>query len=100
MKDMQIKYQIFLGLNDKDKKVQLHTFDEVVNLTMSLLDYATFQKGKGLYKKDFKNCIIITKIGNESDEEIIKAFCNTLKLVFNQELVLYTKEDIKKVVFC
>lgn len=100
MKDAQIKYQIYLGLNDKDKHKQIHTLDEVTNLTMSLLDYATFQIGKGLYKKELENCIIITRISNESEQELIKAFCNTLKFAFNQESVLYTKEDIQEVAFC
>jgi len=100
MKNEQIKYTIYLGLNDKDKHEQLYTFDEVTNLTMSLLDYATFQMGKGLYKKELENCIIITRISNDTEEELIKAFCNTLKFAFNQESVLYTKEDIKEVIYC
>lgn len=100
MKNEKNKYTIYLGLNDKDRRKQLHTFDEVTNLAMKLLDYATFQKGKRLYKKELENCIIITRISNDSEEEIIKAFCNTLKFAFNQESVLYTKESIEKVSFC
>lgn len=100
MKDTQIKYQIYLELNNKNKKKRLNTFDEVTNLTMSLLDYATFQTAKRLCNKEVKNCIIITRISNETKEELIKAFCNTLKFAFNQESVLYTKEDIQEVAFC
>lgn len=100
MKDTQIKYQIYLSLNDKDKKEQLSILDEVTNLTMSLLNYATFQTAKRLYNKELKNCIIITRISDESEQELIKAFCNTLKFAFNQESVSYTKEDIQEVAFC
>lgn len=100
MKDTQIKYQIYLGLNNKNKKEQLNTFNEVTNLTISLLDYATFQTAKRLYNKEVKNCIIITRISNDIEEELIKAFCNTLKFAFNQESVSYTKEDVQEVAFC
>lgn len=100
MKDTQVKYQIYLDLNNKNKKEQLNIFNEVTSLTMSLLDYATFQTAKRLYNKEFGNCIIITKIGNDIEEELIKAFCNTLKLAFNQESVLYIKEDVREVIFC
>lgn len=100
MKDAQIKYQIYLELNNKNKKEQLSILNEATNLTMSLLNYATFQTAKRLCNKEVKNCIIITRISNESDNELIKAFCNTLKFVFNQESISYTKENIQEVTFC
>lgn len=90
-----------MGLNDKDKKVQvintLEAYKIVSNLIAFKFDGGTIFEAKGIYKHD--NGVIVTEttlriellFANEND---VRELVNTLKILFNQESIAVQKEVI------
>lgn len=90
-----------MGLNDKDKKVQLintlEAYKIVSNLIASKFEGGTIFEAKGIYKHN--NGVIITEttlriellFANEND---VRELANTLKILFNQESIAVQKEII------
>lgn len=96
-----MKFTLYLGLNDKDKKVQListlEAYKIVSNLISSRFDGGTIFETNGIYKHE--NGTIVTEktlrieILFAKDNEI-KEFVTLLKELFNQESVAVQKEII------
>lgn len=89
------KYDLFVGLNDKDSKIQEIETDKAIEIIKSLcwemFEGATVSLAFGLYKhgngeKVSENTIRIELMTN--DERGVKNFVADLKRIFNQESVM------------
>lgn len=85
------KYTIYLGLNDKDTKVQeistLEAYKIVSNLISADFDGGTIFEAKGIYKHDDGTIVTETTLRIEllfAEELQVKEFVETLKKLFNQ----------------
>lgn len=98
------KYTIYLGLNDKDTKLQIVHTQESQSLVMDLV--ATYFGGgsvslvNGVFAHDDGTRIRETTIKIEtlaySDIEQAKQFCESLKEKFNQESVLLEVSEVQE----
>ena len=91
------RYTLYLGLNDKDTKVQrietIEAYKIVENMLASMFDGGTIFNAKGIYKHDngevvTENTLRIEIL--EFDTSIIdnvREFVRILKDIFNQESV-------------
>lgn len=89
------KYDLFLGLNDKDTKKQEIETDKALEIVKSLcwemFEGATVTLAFGLYKHDNGEKVSENTIRIElmtDDEKGIKNFVADLKRIFNQESVM------------
>lgn len=85
------KITFYIGLQDKDTKVELIKYDEACKIIANRLDMFTIQKAQGCYQYDdgllcFKNTLIVTVFENYSDA-YIRVLVNNFKLDFNQERI-------------
>ena len=88
-------YKLYLGLNDKDTKMQKYDIVEaykVANaIVLSQCDGATIYNGNGIYKHDDGKIVVeqtlIIEISG-ADESRVGKVIEDLKVVFNQECVL------------
>ena len=96
-----IKFDLFIGLNDKDKKRQLRTLKEckeVINnvLIDNNIDYYTLIDCNGCYMKEVEKTIDCMIIVNDELEktttEKIKKSINELKKQLNQDSIMLKKE--------
>lgn len=94
------KITFYIGLQDKDAKVELIKYDEACKIIANRLDMFTIQKAQGCYQYDdsslcFENTLIVTVFENYSDA-YIKVLVNNFKLDFNQESILVeiTKPEV------
>lgn len=94
------KITFYIGLQDKDTKVELIKYDEACKIIANRLDMFTIQKAQGCYQYDdgslcFENTLIVTVFENYSDT-YIKVLVNNFKLDFNQESILVevTKPEV------
>ena len=94
------KITFYIGLQDKDTKVELIKYDEACKIIANRLDMFTIQKAQGCYQYDdgslcFENTLIVTVFENYSDA-YIKVLVNNFKLDFNQESILVevTKPEV------
>lgn len=55
------KYTMFIGLNDKDSKIQEITTIDAYKIIMRIVKDCTIQESKGCYTHKIKNC----NYGNE-----------------------------------
>lgn len=96
------KFTLYLGLNDKDKKIQLintvEAYKIVNNIITSYTDGATIFEANGIYKHE-NGTVTIEKtlriellfIKKSTVLEIVKQ----LKIIFNQESIALSEEEIK-----
>lgn len=93
------KFTLYVGLNDKDKKVQLISTVEAYKITNNILlhytDGATIFEASGIYKHEDGTFTIektlrieLLFITEETVDEIVK----DLKQAFNQESIVVQKE--------
>ena len=89
------KTTLYVGLNDKDKKVQLIDTVEackiVTNIIMDIADGGTIYNATGIYKHDNGTIITENTLKIElinTPEQSIKAIIDTLKTVLNQESII------------
>ena len=94
------KITFYIGLQDKNEKVELISYDEACKIIANRLDMFTIQKAQGCYQYDdgslcFENTLIVTVFENYSDA-YIKVLVNNFKLDFNQESILVevTKPEV------
>ena len=98
-------YNLFIGLNDKDKKVQTIPTEAALALVQSEVakrfDGGTVYQANGIYRHENGDVVIektikveITFYG-EDDNASIRDFCNWVKLVLNQESVAVQKSWIE-----
>lgn len=95
------KFTLYLGLNDKDTKVQevstLEAYKIVSNLISADFGGGTIFEAKGIYKHE--NGVIVTETTLRiellfAEREQVKALCTTLKKMFNQESIAVQEEVI------
>lgn len=93
----QKNYNLFLGLNDKDAKIQLIDNTQAVVMVNNLLlkkynlPAFTFQEARGVYTHEDGSIVIentLQIIIKLIDDETIKKIVEELKIIFNQESVL------------
>lgn len=98
-----IKTTFFIGLNDKDTKVQEVTDEKAMDIVEETFDKysefgATIYHCKGIYKhvngEKVREKTIAAFVLN-IDENAKKSIVETLKKELNQESILITEEDIK-----
>lgn len=95
------KFTLYLGLNDKDTKVQqistLEAYKIVSNLISSDFGGGTIFEAKGIYKHEDGAIVTETTLRIEllfAEELQVKELVNTLKKLFNQESVAVQQEVI------
>lgn len=94
------QYTLYVGLNDKDSKVQevstLEAFKMVTKLCTSYTSGATIFEADGIYKHDDGTVVVEKTLRIELmfiDLQTVKTIANTIKRQLNQEsVVLMTKE--------
>lgn len=95
------KFTLYLGLNDKDKKVQLISTLEAYkicnNILLKYTDGATIFEANGIYKHDDGTYTIEKTLRIEllfiTDEEV-QTIVDKLKEAFNQEAIVVQKQII------
>lgn len=95
------KFTLYLGLNDKDSKIQkintLEAFKIVSNLIAARFDGGTIFEADGIYKHDDGSVVIEKTLRIEilfSSLEDIKTLVQDLKEIFNQESIAVQHEQI------
>jgi len=95
------KYTLYLGLNDKDKKVQLINTIEAYkicnNILMNFTDGATIFEANGLYKHEDGTIVVEKTLRIELlfvDKDTVGNIVNWLKQVFNQESIAVQREVV------
>ncbi len=95
------KFTLYLGLNDKDTKVQqistVEAYKIVSNLIASRFDGGTIFEANGIYKHENGTFVTEKTLRIEilfAEFEDIKKFVQTLKEIFNQESIAVQREEI------
>lgn len=95
------KFTLYLGLNDKDSKQQeiatVEAYKIVSNLISSDFDGGTIFEAKGIYKHEDGQIVTETTLRIEllfTEAVKVKALCDTLKKLFNQESIAVQEEVI------
>lgn len=95
------KFTLYLGLNDKDTKVQqistLEAYKIVSNLISADFGGGTIFEAKGIYKHEDGTIVTETTLRIEllfAEELQVKELVCTLKKLFNQESVAVQQEVI------
>ena len=95
------KFTLYLGLNDKDSKQQeiatVEAYKIVSNLISSDFNGGTIFEAKGIYKHADGQIVTETTLRIEllfTEAVKVKALCETLKKLFNQESIAVQEEVI------
>lgn len=95
------KFTLYLGLNDKDSKQQeiatVEAYKIVSNLISSDFNGGTIFEAKGIYKHENGQIVTETTLRIEllfTEAVKVKALCDTLKKLFNQESIAVQEEVI------
>lgn len=92
------KITLFLGLNDKDTKRQELTTVDAFKIVNNIIKDCTIVEGKGKYTHTDGSIVIettfIITIFDFDNTTDIKAICNQLKTVLNQESIAVSVENI------
>lgn len=95
------KFTLYLGLNDKDTKVQqistVEAYKIVSNLISRDFEGGTIFEAQGIYKHEDGTIVTETTLRIEilfAEKPAILALCNTLKQAFNQESIAVQEENI------
>lgn len=98
---MITKFTLYLGLNDKDTKVQeistLEAYKIVKNLIAAKFDGGTIYEALGIYKHDDGTIVNEKSLRIEllfAEDAQVHEFVNLLKSMFNQESVAVEKQLI------
>lgn len=98
---MNTKYTLYVGLNDKDSKIQEVSTTEAIkvitNLCLTYTDGATIFEADGIYKHDDGTVVIEKTLRIELmfiELETVKTIVDTVKRLLNQESVVVQKEVI------
>lgn len=99
---MTVKYSFYIGLNDKDSKMQIIetlTASNIVNRVFieNEVDGATITSGKGIYKHANGEIVVeetlIVQVYEFGDPINVKKICAELKNLLNQESIAVEKHD-------
>lgn len=95
------KWTLYLGLNDKDTKVQkiatVEAYKVAMNILSQFVEGATIFEANGMYTHKNGTMTIEKTLRIEllfTDEETVKKIVAMLKTVFNQESIAVQKEVI------
>lgn len=95
------KFTLYVGLNDKDKKVQiintLEAYKIVNNIVVKYTDGATIYEANGIYKHNDGTVVIEKTLRIELmfiDRETVNKIIDILKRVLNQESIVLQTEKI------
>lgn len=95
------KYTLYLGLNDKDKKVQvigtLEAYKIATNILMRYTDGATIFEANGIYKHENGDFVVEKTLRIELlfvNKSQVAEIVNELKTIFNQESVAVQHEIV------
>ncbi len=98
---MERKFTLYVGLNDKDTKMQKISTVEALkiatNICMKVTDGCTFYEADGVYKHEDGTYVVEKTLKIELmfiDIETVKNIVETLKLVLNQESVVVQIEEV------
>lgn len=95
------KFTLYLGLNDKDTKVQtigtLEAYKVAMNIIKNYTDGVTIFEARGMYVHDDgtmieENTLRIELMFVERKE--VLSIINSLKQIFNQETIALQEQDI------
>lgn len=88
------KFTLYVGLNDKDTKIQkidtLTAYKMVENVITKKTDGYTISEAKGYYRHEDGTVTIENTLRIEMlfvDRILVKEFCETLKSMLNQEAI-------------
>lgn len=99
---MTTKYSFYIGLNDKDTKIQVIetlTASNIINHIFidNNADGATITSGKGIYKHDNGEIVIeetiIVQVYEFDNPINVQKICDQLKKVLNQESIAVEKQE-------
>lgn len=98
---MENKFTLFVGLNDKDTKVQKYTTTEaykiVENICYNVCGGATISEALGIYTHDdgakIRENSLRVEILYSTKEKVLEVI-NLVKVALNQESVMMTEEVI------
>lgn len=88
------KYEVYLGLNDKDTKKQEIATLEAYKITANICKDCTITEATGFFTHQNGTVVIEKSLKIElfeKTEEQIKEIANLLKIAFNQESVIVNK---------
>ena len=96
------KFTLYIGLNDKDTKVQeigtLDAYKIVRSIAAQYFDGITVSEACGIYKHDDGTFVTENTLRVEilfADLESVKAFSDKIKQVLNQESVAMQREIVE-----
>ena len=96
------KFTLYLGLNDKDTKVQeintIEAYKIVTNLVTEYFGGGTIFEANGIYKHDDGTIVTEKTLRIElmfTDKNTIIEFISILKKVFNQESIILQEQNIE-----
>lgn len=88
------KFTLYVGLNDKDTKMQkistVDAYKMVENVVVKKTNGYTISEAKGYYRHEDGTITIENTLRIEMlfvNRELVKEFANTLKLMLNQESI-------------
>lgn len=100
------KITLYVGLNDKDTKVQKIDTQEANKITMNIItsytDGATIYNATGIYKHEDGTIVLENTLKielYEVNDEALTAIIDTLKRTLNQEAIIKQTEVVNSV-FC
>lgn len=95
------KFTLYLGLNDKDSKVQeistLEAYKITQKILLSYVEGATIFESDGIYKHEDGTIVIEKTLKIELlfvEREVVDKIVKELKLAFNQESIALQYENI------
>jgi uncharacterized membrane-anchored protein YitT (DUF2179 family) len=95
------KFTLYLGLNDKDSKIQkidtLEAYKICTNILLKYTEGATIYSAQGIYKHDDDSFVVENTLRIELlfvERESVLKIIEILKLAFNQESVALQVENI------
>lgn len=90
-----IQHTVYIGLFDKDTKVQkftiLEAFKTVDALCANMFDGATISEAHGVYKHEDNTVVVEPSLRVEIIAETLGDFVQVVKRIFNQESILVTR---------
>lgn len=96
------KYTLYIGLNDKDSKVQkidtIEAYKIVENVCCTLSDGATIYQARGVYKHVDSTVIVENTLCAElftDNVDTVKTIATVLKQALNQESILIQKDVVE-----
>ena len=100
------KYTLYIGLNDKDTKVQeiglLDAYKVVSNIFTETCGFATIHEGRGVYTHNdgtpVQETTLIAFVNTDDNDSIMKA-AGMIKTALNQESIMIEVSEVNAMFF-